>query len=103
MTGNFRKSRLLYGLLMLAYPHDFRQRFGTEMVMTFCDQVQSEWERNRLAGVVRVWRSVLWELVSLAVPLQLQRSMVVAVLLSSVGSSAMFWAVFRATFRQCSK
>jgi hypothetical protein len=103
MTGNFQKSRLLYGLLLLAYPHDFRQRFGTEMVITFSDQVQSEWERNSLAGVVRVWRSVLWELISLAVPLQLQRSMVVAVLLSSAGSSAIFWVVFRATFRQCSK
>jgi hypothetical protein len=103
MAGNFQKSLLLYGVLLLAYPHDFRQRFGAEMVMTFSDQVREEWQRHRVAGVVRVWRSALWELVSLAVPLQFQRSIVVGVVVSAVGSSALFLAIFRATSLQCIK
>jgi|SRR6185312_9770022 len=103
MTGDFRKSRLLYDVLLLAYPHDFRQRFGAEMAMTFSEQVQDEWRRNSLAGIVRVWRSALWELISLAVPLQCQRSIVVAILLSTIGSSALFLAIFRATSLHCTK
>jgi len=103
MTEDFRRSRLLYGVLLLAYPHDFRRRFGAEMAMTFSDQVRAERRRNSLAGIVRVWRSALWELISVAVPLQFQRSIVVAVLLSAVASSVLFLAIFRATSLHCSK
>jgi hypothetical protein len=74
-------------MLLFTYPRDFRLRFESEMVATFSDLVGGEWEHRGLAGVARVWRSALAEVFSVAVPLQLQSSIVVATLL---WSSALF-------------
>jgi DNA-binding PadR family transcriptional regulator len=103
MTKTLRRSCDLYGVLLCAYPRDFRQRFGNEMVMTFSEEVGDEWERCHFVGVVRVWWRALWELASVAVVLQLQRSIVVAVIVSSLGSSALFVTVLRVTAGHCSK
>ncbi len=105
MTEALRKSCLLYKVLLFAYPRDFRQRFGTEMLTTFSEQMCSEWKRSGLVGIVQVWRSALWELLSVAVPLQLQlrSSIVVAMALSFLWSSALFMALFRAVSPTCGK
>jgi hypothetical protein len=88
-------------MLLLAYPTDFRLRFGTEMVTTFSDLICDEWEHNGLPGVARVWRSALGEVFSAAVPLQLQSSIVVAMSLSLVSSLALFVAIFYAMSHVC--
>jgi hypothetical protein len=88
-------------MLLLAYPTDFRLRFGTEMVTTFSDLICDEWEHNGLPGVARVWRSALGEVFSAAVPLQLQSSLVVAMSLSLVSSLALFVAIFYAMSHVC--
>jgi hypothetical protein len=88
-------------MLLLAYPTDFRLRFGTEMVTTFSDLICDEWEHNGLPGVARVWRSALGEVFSAAVPLQLQSSIVVSMSLSLVSSLALFVAIFYAMSRVC--
>ena len=101
MTSAVRASCGLYKMLLLAYPADFRLRFGTEMVTTFSDLICDEWEHNGLLGVARVWRSALAEVFSAAVPLQLQSSIVVATSLALLSSGALFMAIFYAMTHVC--
>jgi len=101
MTSAVRASCGLYKMLLFAYPSDFRLRFGSEMVTTFSDLVGGEWEHKGLAGVARVWRSALAEVFSVAVPLQLQSSIVVATSLALLSSFALFTAVFLAMTHVC--
>ena len=101
MTSAVRASCGLYKMLLFAYPSDFRLRFGSEMVTTFSDLICAEWEHNGLPGVARVWRSALGEVFSAAVPLQLQRSIVVATSLALLSSLALFMAVFHAMTHGC--
>jgi hypothetical protein len=88
-------------MLLFAYPGDFRLRFGSEMVTTFSELLCYEWEHNGLPGAARVWRSALGEVFSVAVPLQLQNSIVVAISLSLLCSSALFMTMFRAMTHVC--
>jgi hypothetical protein len=101
MTSAVRASCGLYKMLLFAYPSDFRLRFGSEMVTTFSDLICGEWEQNGLPGVARVWRSVVGEVFSAAVPLQLQSSIVVATSLALLSSFALFTAVFLAMTHLC--
>jgi hypothetical protein len=101
MTSAVRVSCGLYKMLLFAYPSDFRLRFESEMVTTFSDQICGEWEQNGLPGVVRVWRSALAEVFSVAVPLQLQSSIVVATSLALLSSFALFMAIFHAMTHVC--
>jgi hypothetical protein len=88
-------------MLLFTYPRDFRLRFESEMVATFSDLVGAEREHKGLAGVAQVWRSTLAEVFSVAVPLQLQSSIVVATSLSFLCSSALFITIFRAMTHVC--
>src|SRR5229473_4560946 len=101
MTSAVRVSCGLYRMLLFTYPSDFRLRFESEMVTTFSDLVCGEWEHNGLPGVARVWRSALGEVFSAAVPLQLQRSIVVATSLALLSSFALFMAIFYAMTHVC--
>jgi hypothetical protein len=101
MTSAVRASCELYKILLFMYPGDFRLRFGSEMVTTFADLICGEWEHHGLPGVARVWRSALGEVFSVAVPLQLQNSIVVAISLSFLCSSALFMTIFRAMTHEC--
>jgi len=88
-------------MLLFTYPSDFRLRFENEMVTTFSDLISGEWEHNGLAGISRVWRSAVGEVFSAAVPLQLQRSIVVATSLALLSSIALFVAIFCAMTHTC--
>jgi len=101
MSSAVRVSCGLYKMLLLTHPGDFRLRFGSEMVTTFSDLICGEWEHNGLPGVVRVWRFALAEVFSVAVPLQLQSSIVVATSLSLLCSFALFIAIFHAMSHVC--
>jgi hypothetical protein len=101
MANAVRVSCSLYKMLLFAYPRYFRLRFESEMVATFSDLVGGEWEHNGLAGVARVWRSAIAEVFSVAVPLQLQSSIVVATSLSLLSSFALFTAIFYAMSQVC--
>jgi len=102
MSSAVRVSCGLYKMLLFTYPGDFRLRFGSEMVTTFSDLICGEWEHHGVPGVARVWRSALGEVFSVAVPLQLQNSIVVAISFSFLCSSALFMTVFRAMTDVCS-
>ena len=101
MTRAVRASCALYKMLLFTYPGDFRLRFGSEMVTTFSELISGEWEHKGVPGVVRVWRYALGEVFSAAVPLQLQRSIVVATSLALFSSLALFMAVIYALTRVC--
>jgi hypothetical protein len=101
MTRAVRASCALYKMLLFTYPGDFRLRFGSEMVTTFSELISGEWEHKGVPGVARVWRSALGEVFSAAVPLQLQRSIVVATSLALFSSLALFMAVIYALTRVC--
>ena len=101
MTSAVRVSCGLYKMFLFAYPRAFRLRFGSEMAVTFSDQICGEWEHSGLLGVARVWRCALAELFSVAVPLQLQSSIVVATSLSLLWSFALFMAMFHAMSHVC--
>jgi hypothetical protein len=58
-----------------------------------------EWQRHGFMGMVRVGVTAAWEVVSVAAPLQLRNSVVIAAALSLVSSSALFLAFFRAVSR----
>lgn len=101
MTSAVRVSCGLYKMVLLTYPRDFRLRFENEMVTTFSDLICREWEHNGLPGLARVWRSALGEVFSVAVPLQLQSSIVIATSLALLSSFALFMAVFHAMTQVC--
>ena len=101
MTSAVRVSCGLYKMLLFTYPSDFRLRFESEMVTTFSDLICGEWKYNGLPGVVRVWRSAVGEVFSVAVPLQLRSPIVIATSLSLLLSIALFMAVFHAMTYVC--
>jgi hypothetical protein len=101
MTRAVRANCALYKMLLFTYPGDFRLRFGSEMVTTFSDLIIGEWKHEGLPGVARVWRSALGEVFSAAVPLQLQRSIVVATSLALLSSFALFMAIFYTMTHVC--
>jgi hypothetical protein len=89
----------IYGALILCYPPDLRRQFDSEMTQVFADQLAKEWRCRGVAGVVRVWRTALLELFSVAVPLRLQSPVAIAVALSLLGSAALCMAFLRAVSR----
>jgi hypothetical protein len=96
MPSTFRISCFIYSLLLASYPHELRHRFGEEMMQVFADQMWGEWKRHGVLGVVRVWLTAGWEVMSVAAPLQLRNPVVIATALSLVSSSVLFLAFFRA-------
>ncbi len=102
MSKTVRVSCGLYKVLLFTYPSDFRLRFESEMVTTFSDLISAEWEHNGLPGIARVWRSAVGEVFSAAMPLQLQRSLVVATSLALLSSFVLFVAIFYAMTHVCS-
>lgn len=98
---NQRPAKSLYTVVLLAYPRDFRVRFGTEMTFTFSEVVRQQRERNGIRGVLFAWCSALWEVPKVACPLRLQNSMATAFLLSLLVSSALTLSFFAAVSPHC--
>jgi hypothetical protein len=103
MPRVLRDSRIVYSALLFVYPREFRRRFGSEMLGTFSDQLSDEWAQNGAVGLLRVWRSAVSELFSVAVPLQIRNPTTTAMALSFLVSSAVFMAILRAVSIECSK
>jgi hypothetical protein len=84
--------RSVYGLLLFAYPREFRQEFGAEMIEVFAELAR---DSHGVRGAIFLWRLVLWELIGIAVPLRLQDTRVIAGASSFIISSALMLAFFR--------
>jgi hypothetical protein len=103
MTSATRLNCGLYRVLLFAYPREFRLRFGAEMASTFLEQIRAGRNRNGFPGIVRVWLGAVAELFSVAMPLQLRSTIVLAMSLSFLWSLALFIALLRATTPACCK
>lgn len=95
--------RALYGVVLRAYPRDFRARFGREMIDTFFEEIRNQRRQYGFHGVRRAWCSALWEVVSIAGPLQLKSSLAPALVLSILASSVLALAFFAAVTPHCVK
>ncbi len=95
MEWIIRWSGWTYRCLLIAYPRELRRRFGADMIEVFEDQLYEAALQGGRSGIVSLWRTALWELASVAVPLRLESSMVIAGALSFLVSSAIAWVFFR--------
>jgi hypothetical protein len=96
MAKIIRLSCFVYGRLLIFYPRELRRRFGIEMVEVFEHLTHEVMLQRGPAGMVSLWGSALWELLTVAAPLQLRDTTVIAGALSFVASSALTLAFFRA-------
>lgn len=90
-----RASRFAYSGLLFVYPRDLRRRFGSEMVEVFEDLSREAMTRSGPSGIAAIWRSALWELLSVAAPSRLASNTLMAGALSLLASSALFLVFFR--------
>jgi hypothetical protein len=86
----------VFCLLLRCYPTEFRERFGAEMADVFAEQLEEEWRKKGLAGVLRV---SLTAALTAAIPQHLQNPSVIAGALSVIGSFVLCTAFLRAVSR----
>jgi hypothetical protein len=91
-----RLSRVVYTGLLIFYPTDLRRKFGAEMADVFESAVHDANVESGPSGAASLWRSALWELLTVAVPLRLASNAVMAGAISFLASSLLFLAFFRA-------
>ncbi|HEX8813940.1 MAG TPA: hypothetical protein VF753_00415 [Terriglobales bacterium] len=97
-----RKSALIsisgtaYAALLYCYPRDFRQKFATEIADVFESLLRDAITERGLAGMVSSWRFALWELFTVAAPLRLASSPVMAGAIALLASFALVLSFFRA-------
>ena len=58
--------------------------------------MSAEYKRRELGGVIRIWLTAIFEIVSVAGPLQLRDPALIAAVLSLICSSVLTLAFFRA-------
>ena len=91
-----RRSRAVYEALLIFYPRDLRHKFGAEMAEVFEALIRDAVLGHGLAETISLWRSALWELLTVALPLRLASNAVVAGAISFLVSSVLFLVFFRA-------
>jgi len=91
-----RWSRAGYAGLLIFYPTDLRREFSEEMADVFEAAVQDAIVERGPAGVTSLWRSALWELLTVAVPLRLASNEAMAGAISFLASTVLLLAFFRA-------
>lgn len=66
MRGNW--STRLFAWTLALYPRELRERFGGEMELVFEEQLAEACRDGGVLNAMRVWQSVLAELVTVALP-----------------------------------
>ncbi len=61
------RSGRVYGVLLLAYPREFRRRFGGEMAQAFKDPCRDAELRGGALGVMMLWVRTMPDLMSTAI------------------------------------
>jgi hypothetical protein len=96
VTRMIQLSCWVYRRLLVFYPRELREKFGTQMVEVFEDLLWEVTLQSGAAGIAPVWRNALWELLSIGAVARMQSTPVVAGLLSLIISSIIAWEFFRA-------
>ena len=95
MDKMIKLSCWVYCRLLIFYPRELREKFSTEMVEIFEDLL-CEAAAPQRSGIALVWRTALWELISVGLVSRLQSTAVIAGILSMIVSSLIAWEFFRA-------
>jgi len=90
-----RASRQAYSGLLILYPGDLRRRFAAEMADVFEDLMREAAARRGPRGIAAIWRSALWELLTVAAPSRLASNTAMAGALSFLASSVLFLVFFQ--------
>ena len=61
-------SHKAYKSILIFYPRDLRGDFGKEMIEVFDEQSGEAYSRRGSSGLLRVWFSAMWEIVTVAFP-----------------------------------
>ncbi len=95
MENLIRLNCFLYSRLLVFYPRELRQKFGTHMVEVFEDLLLELPPRRAAAAYLSLWRIALWELASVGVLSRLQSTAFIAAAASVLFSSLLMWSFFR--------
>ncbi len=95
MQSLIRLSCFLYSRLLIFYPRELRQKFGTHMVEIFEDLLLELPPHRAVAAFLSLWRIALWELASVGVVSRLQNPTLIAAASSVLLSSLLAWFFFR--------
>ena len=80
MNRLLRLSLAVYKWLLIAYPAELRRDFGPDMLEAFADDLRTA---RGMAGVLRVWRTTLREVIAIGLPAWLEMPTVAVPLLSA--------------------
>ncbi len=86
-------SQRAYSWLIYLYPGDFRREFAGEMQRAFEDDLRDAWQYRRFTGLAETWLTVLYELLTVALLLQLRSNLVVATVVSLVSTTLLYTAL----------
>lgn len=97
MNRMLHASVSLYKALLVLYPPEVRNRFGSEMAETFAQQLTDAWAEERASGVLKVWALALPELFWIALAGQVLRPAialpVTAILITGPLFLSLIWAL----------
>ena len=65
------QSSQLFRFTVGLYPPELRERFGDEMELVLEEMLRDAWRDSGFLGAMRVWRSALVELLTVALPSRL--------------------------------
>ena len=93
----FGLSGRVFACMILLYPPEFRRQFASEMRSVFEAELHDAWHARHLVGLTEIWLLALRELLTVALPMQLQSTPVVASAASLVGTPVLYlfllWAL----------
>ena len=83
-------SHKVYESMLVSYPKDLRGEFGREMIEVFDEQAWEAYSRRGYSGLLRVWFSAMWEIVTVALPGRLAERGI-PIIAVTVTSAFMLW------------
>ncbi|MBS1842151.1 MAG: hypothetical protein JSS69_06095 [Acidobacteria bacterium] len=94
MTSLIQLSCFCYERMLVFYPRDLREKFGRHMVEVFEDLLRDISASGNALSFVALWRTALWEVVSVGIVARMQDTFVIATATSVLLSSLITWTFF---------
>jgi hypothetical protein len=83
-------SHKAYQRIVIFYPKDLRGDFGEEMIQVFDEQAGEAYSGRGFLGLLCVWFSAMWEIVTVALPGCLAER-AIPIIAVTVSSALMMW------------
>jgi hypothetical protein len=97
VNAPLRASLQLYRVIIRLYPDTLLKVFGAEMLCVFEEQIEEEWAARGWAGLLRVWRCVLAEVIQDRAPRLVFQALFGVPMLSLMAASFFFVLFFWAS------